>query len=143
VAKGATTCQVTATDGNGGVWGIIPGMTYLRVVDGDVTERVLVKAITPGTDTATLTVSAFANAHTLPDAPDFIPMNALTSGIEQALISITTALIKVRGVKSYVMASTPGSAPAKEVLAQAGATGDWATADRLLNPYKIRTKSKV
>jgi hypothetical protein len=143
VAKGATSCVVRATNGTGGVWGVFPNITSLLISDSENTETVMVTGVTTGSDTTTLTTTPFDNAHTLPESPDFIPVSALGDDIHQAVISLTTMVIKLRGVGSMVMPSAPGGKPSGKALSQAGAEGDWGTACRLLTPYRIRNKAKV
>ena len=143
VEQGATSCVVRATNGQGGVWGLFPGLTSLLISDGEYTETVQVTGITPGSSTATLDTSIFANAHTLPTAPDFIPASGMPDDITQAAISLTTVLIKARGSMAQVMPTSPGGQPNRQALAQAGALGDWNNAQRLLKPYRIRSKVKV
>lgn len=145
VAAGATSCVVSATDGSGGLWGVYPASgafpgTELTVYDGDATETVYVQSVTAGSSTTTLTTSPFANAHTIPASPDFLPVSAIPPDIHQAVISLTTMLIKTRGARALVMPGIGGQA-SRQQLAQAGAFEDWQIADMLLTPYKIRMKS--
>lgn len=150
VTQGATSCVVSATDGNGGVWGVYPASTpfpgtALTVVDGAFTEQIFVQAITPNTPSAgltTLTTSAFANPHLLPLAPDFVPVSAVPDSVHQAVISLTSALIKVRGARAQVMPTIPGGVPNGQALAQAGADEDYHIALRILSEggFRIRVK---
>jgi hypothetical protein len=142
VAVGDTSCSVAATDGNGGLWGVYPGQTRFRIADGAATETISVLDVTPNGVTTTLTTSAFQNAHSLPGAPDFIPVTTLPSNIEQAAISMTTMLIKTRGARALVMPQTPGGQPNRQAFAQAGALEDWDIATGILARYTIRLKSK-
>ncbi|HVA08717.1 MAG TPA: hypothetical protein VNG12_18440 [Acidimicrobiales bacterium] len=150
VLSGATTCVVTATNGAGGLWGVYAASgaflgTQLQIIDGVNTETVSVKSITAGTTTTTLTTSAFQHAHTVPTAPDFIPVTQLPEDIHQACITLTSALIKsTRGSRTMEMARAPGQPPSRQVMAQAGALGNWENACDLLHDYGIRQKlSKV
>lgn len=142
VVANATSCVVQSTDGNGGVWGV-PTYPYLTIYDTDLTETVQVTGVTPGSTTTTLTTTPFANGHTIPSAPDFLPMTALSDDITQAVISLTNMLIKSRGSRALVMPKTAGGAPSSQALAQTGATRDWEVACKLLKPYRIATKSKI
>lgn len=147
VTKGATSCVVSSTDGNGGLWGVYPASgafpgSELTVYDGTNTETVYVQSITTGTTTTTLTTSAFANAHTVPAAPDFLPVSAVPPDVHQAVISLTTMLIKTRGARAFQMPSV-GQAPSRQSLGQAGVLEDWDIAQMLLTPYRVRMKSKV
>ncbi|MDE2096459.1 MAG: hypothetical protein KGL39_04375 [Patescibacteria group bacterium] len=142
VLEGATSCTVEATDGAGGVWGV-PWVPYLTVFDGQQTETVTVNSVTTGSSTTTFNTSAFAYAHTVPTAPDFLPVTAVPDDVLQAVTSLTTMLIKTRGSKAMVMPQMPGEKPSRSALAQAGALDDWEIAERLLQPYRSHTKSKV
>jgi hypothetical protein len=150
VAQGATSCVVTAVDGAGGLWGVFgasgafPG-TELTVVDAGTTERVFVHSVTANTPTTgktKLTTSAFANAHTVPVGPDFIPVTAVPQDVHQAVISLATALVKVRGTRAQVMSSQPGGRPSQAALAQAGALEDYAIGLKILTEggFRIRIK---
>lgn len=151
VAQGATSCVVTSTDGAGGVYGVYPASgtfpgTALTFYDEGNTETVYVQDITTGTSTTTLTVSAFANAHTVPAAPDFIPVSAIPADVHEAVILLTSMLIKTRGVRSLTMPQLPITRPERsttQALAQAGALEDFDIACHLLAPYTIRTKAKT
>lgn len=149
VAADATTCDVVATDGAGGLWGVYPASgaflgTELTVVDGGATERVLVQDVTPNGATTTLTTTPFANAHTVPAAPDLIPVTTLPENIHQAVISLTTMLIKTRGARGLVMPTTPGGKPQGQTSGQAGSMQDYKIARELLweGGFVIRSKQK-
>lgn len=146
VVAGTTSCSVTATDGNGGLWGVYAGNgsylgTQLQVIDGINTETVSVTGITPNGAKTTLTTSPFQHAHTVPDAPDFIPVTALPEDIHQACITLASMLIKTsRGSRTMEMPARPGSQPDRQRLAQAGAMGNWENAKALLHDYGVRMK---
>lgn len=136
VAANATTCVVASTDGNGGLWGVFaasgafPG-TQLRVVDQGVTESIFVKSIavnTPSAGQTTLTTSAFSNAHTVPAAPDFIPVTAIPETVAGAVAKLTACLVKTRGSRAMVMSPSVGGRPTKTAMGQAGVLGDYDTA---------------
>ena len=145
VLANSTTCTVAATNGSGGLWGVFPASgtfpgTALTIYDGALTERVFVQGITPGTTTTTLTTTPFANTHTVPAPPDFLPVTALPTVIHQAVISLTMALIKIRGSRALVMQQTPGSPPNAQALAQAGALEDYRIACDILRRYAVKLK---
>lgn len=142
ITAGATSCVVDATDGNGGLWGVYPG-TQLTIPDGVNTESVTVTSVTPGTTTATIETSGFVNAHNVPNAPDFLPVSAVPADVQQAVISLTTMLIKTRGARALVMPKMPGGGPERQAFAQAGAMEDWDIATGILDSYTVRLKSKV
>lgn len=150
VVQGATSCVVTAVDGAGGVWGVFPASgafpgTELTVVDGGETERIFVRGVTPNspvTGKTTLTTTPFANAHTVPAAPDFIPVTAVPQDIHQAVISLTTALVKVRGTRALVMPSQAGGRPGPAAMAEAGALEDYSIALKILTQGGFRIRMK-
>lgn len=149
VTVGATSCVVESTDGNGGLWGVFaasgafPG-TQLTVIDQGQTERVFVTSVTansPQTGQTTLGTSAFVNAHTIPASPDFIPVTGLPEDVHRAVISLTMALVKVRGAKAMVM-PTVGGRPTRTALAQAGGLEDYEIAEKILadGGYIVRVR---
>lgn len=151
VALNATSCVVKSTDGDGGLWAVYPAATpfpgtELTIFDGQGTERVFVQAVqtnTPSPGLTTLTTTAFANAHTVPAAPDFLPVTAIPEDVHQAVISLVTMLIKTRGVRGIVMPTTPGgqvTQKTKQKLGQAGALTDYELAREMLHDYGIRSK---
>lgn len=150
VTKTATSCEVTATDGDGGLWGVYAATatkgflgTQLQVIDGVNTEIVSVKSVTKGSSTTTLTTSAFQHAHTVPTAPTFIPVTAVPEDVAGAIVTLTSAWIKTsRGSRTREMPMRPGGPPTKERMAQAGALGNYETAVAILHPYGVRTKAK-
>jgi len=140
---GTTTIQVASTDGQGGVWGLFPG-TQLTIVDGGDTEQVTVLASPTAVSNtvAELTVTPLLNAHTVPSAPDFLPVTALPPAVHQAVISLTSVLIKTRGTRALTMPEIPGTRPSSQMLAQAGALEDYKIAEKLLENYRVRVRIK-
>lgn len=133
-AAAATTITVAATDGGSTVLGVLPG-TRLSIVDGSNTETVTVTAVN-GT---TLTVTALANAHTPPDAPDFIPVTAMPADVTQAVIFLATALIKTRGDNSLVLDELTEPRTVRRV--DGDELSDVTFAKELLAPYRVRVKA--
>ena len=141
ITPDSATCVVASTDGNGGLWGVLaasgafPG-SQLTVADGNFTEVVFVQAIetnTPVTGQTTLTTSGFTNNHTVPLAPDFIPVTAIPEDVNQAVISLVTFLVKTRGARGLVMPSVAGGRPqAQAKKGQSGVFEDYETARRIL-----------
>jgi hypothetical protein len=75
-------------------------------------------------------------AHTVPAAPDSILVTAIPRDVEQACISLTSALIKMRGSDALVMPDTPGGViSGKASMAESGGLEDYETAMALLAPY--------
>jgi len=136
VTAGASTCQVTATDGATGLLGVIPGQTRLRVVDGNASETVLVQAVSGTTVT---TAAPFANSHVLPALPDFVPVTALPTTVRKAVVFLTTALIKTQGNAALVLSGT--AEPIHPEKDPSGANADVYQAKCWLMPYRVRVKS--
>lgn len=153
VTEGATTCVVRSTDGLGGVWGLYPASgafpgSGLTIINGGLTETVFVQSVAPNGNTTTLTTTPFANAHDLPDSPDFLPATTIPEDVQQAVISLTTMLIKTRGIRALIMPTAPGgrvSTASKSQLGSAGALEDYQVACKLLREggYVIRSKQKT
>lgn len=140
VAAGATALQVTAVDGNGGLWGVYPG-DQLTLWDAANWETVTVSSVTPGTSTATVNLAQpTVNPHTLPTAPDFIPVTMLPADIHTAVIYLTTALIKTRG--DFALALDEMKEPSEVQSTTGNMPEDLAIAYELLDPYRVRTKAK-
>ncbi len=136
VAAGATTVPLVSTDGNGGLYGVYPG-TQMAIKDGVNTETFQVASVSGSTIT---TVQPLAYAHTVPSAPDFLPVTALSDDITLAVIFLTTALIKTRGDFSLVLNEM------EQPNSMKGSVGDIETdvayAMELLDPFRIRVKAK-
>jgi hypothetical protein len=151
VAASATSCVVEATNGSGGLWGVFPASgafpgTQLAIRDRQYSESVYVTAVTandPSPGLGTLTTTAFANAHTVPSAPDFLPVTAIPRNVVRAVSFLVTCLIKTRGVRTMTMAGTAGGKPNGKAMGQAGCMDDYEHACRILRRYAVRVKSKV
>lgn len=129
--QGAT--QVTV----GPVYGVYPN-TQLTIHDGVNTETIAVGSIS--SDVITLAAgTTLANAHTLPTAPDSIRVSALPWAIEQACISMTSCLIKLRGTRAMIPPMQPGAPPPREALVEAGGLEDFEVACKLLKPFTTVT----
>lgn len=150
VSAGDTSCVVTATDGNGGLWGTMaasgsfPG-TMFTLTDGENTESVFVQAIavnTPEPGQTTLTVTPFLNDHNVPAAPDFIPVSAIPDDVHQAVISTVMFLVKTRGARGLVMPAVAGGKPQGQAKGSAGTFEDYETALKILHAggYVVRVK---
>ncbi len=137
VALGATTIDVTATNlaGNGltGVDAFTLPMQF-RIIDGANTETVTAAAVSG----LTLTLAQPTQfAHTVPASPDFLAVTSIPANIEQATISLTNVLIKMRSTRAQTLPQAPGGTPGPAALAEAGATADYTTAKRLLSRYIV------
>lgn len=136
VLAGATSVPLTATNATSGLYGVYPG-TQLTIYDGSLTETFTVESLSGSTIT---TVSPLVNAHTLPTAPDFIPVTALSAEVQLAIIFFTTALIKTRGDFALML---PEMSQPNEIKALPGdIQTDVAYGMELLDNYRIRIKGK-
>lgn len=135
VVAGATTLTLQPTDGAAGLLGMIPNATQLRIVDGESTETITVKSVTGTTVTAT---TALRYAHTAPNAPDFLPVTALPAEVEQAVIFMTTALIKTRGDNAIVLDDLVEPKQVRKTAGDEWSDVDWAM--QMLRPYRVRMK---
>lgn len=128
-AVGATSIAVGTTP-----YGVYAG-TQLTVNDGASTEVVTVSAAPTGT---TINLAApLQYAHTVPLAPDLLRVTALPWAVEQAVIALTSCLIKTQGSRAMVMPATPGGVPTHQALAEAGALEDFEIAADLLEPFVV------
>jgi hypothetical protein len=133
---GDTHIVVQANGPSGTVLGVYPG-TILTIDDLSFAEDVIVSGVS-GT---TLTLnSPLTYAHTVPEAPDFIPVTALPGDVTQAAIFITTALIKTRGDLSLALS---GIEEARDTMPTADAvTQDVSYALSLLEPFRVVSKQR-
>lgn len=134
-SEGATEITLAAAEPGGtALYGIYSG-TQLTIHDEASTEVIVVEAV----EGLTLKLKAgLAYEHTVPTQPNSIRVSAIPWAVEQAVISLTSSLIKRRGSRAMVMASAPGSGgPGKSVEIQGGGASDEATALRLLKPYVL------
>ncbi len=125
--------------GGSAVYGVYPD-TQLTIHDGANTEVIEVSSVSG----LTLNLaSALLYAHTLPAAPDTTRISAVPWVVEQATISLTSALIKTRGTRSQVMPTTSGGgAPAKQAPGMAGMEKDIDLAHELLQPFVVPVLTK-
>jgi hypothetical protein len=134
VAAGATSINVKSpVPGGSEVFGVYPG-TQLTIHDGANTEVIVVKEV----EGLTLKLTAgLEYAHVLPESPDSIRVSALPWAVEQAAISLTTALIKTRGSRAMTMPQVAGGMAGGEVPGQAGQIEDYQIALDLLQPFIV------
>ncbi len=135
ITAGATTCVVGATDGGTGVLGVVPGATQLTIRDGASTETFAVSAVTGTTLTS---ATPFQFGHSLPQAPDFLPVTALPADIQNAALYLTMFLIKTRGDSSLVL--DPLVEPKQIQRLQGDQYADYTVALSNLEPYRVRIK---
>jgi hypothetical protein len=127
-----------STPGAGRVYGVYEG-TQLTIHDGANTEVILVTGI----EGLTLKLAApLQYGHAVPEAPDAIRVSAVPWIVEQACISLTSALVKMRGTRAMVIPSSPSktSSPPRQADSQpAGQVGqtDYENAERMLQPFIV------
>ena len=110
------------------------GGNPLTIKDGQNTETVVL-AETPTGLTLNLT-APLQYAHTVPEAPDALPVTALPPNVEEACIALTNLLIKTQGMRAQVIPQIGNATPAqKQALARAGALADLELAAQLLHPF--------
>ncbi|MHB8490613.1 MAG: hypothetical protein ACYDA6_00140 [Solirubrobacteraceae bacterium] len=103
----------------------------LIIVDGSKEETVTVAATFTG-GTVVALAAGLLNAHTVPAAPDSIIVTALPDDPRQAVISLTSQLIKSRGAESMELANIE-SEPTKTLASSSGGFEDLAIAEDLLH----------
>lgn len=134
-----TTLSASVTLGAGTlpITNYLPAAVAGRVVtiwDGASTEQVTVlPGFTGGTSLPLAAGTLFG--HTVPTAPGSITVSAFPDDIRQAVISLTSALIKTRGAESYELEAV-GQEPSKSALMEGGGLEDLAVAVDLLQQYR-------
>jgi|HubBroStandDraft_6_1064221.scaffolds.fasta_scaffold269539_2 hypothetical protein len=128
---GATTLQLSpSAPGGTTLVGMYAG-TPLTINDGDNTETVIVQSAPTGT---TVTTSATAFAHAVPEPPDSIVVSALPRVVEEATALLISVLIKTRGNRAMQLPMAGGGMPTKPEMGMAGTLGDYDTACSMLKP---------
>ena len=138
ITSGTSSCTLLPTDGGTGLLGVIPGFTQFTIVDGANTEQFTVATVNGTTVTSS---APFQFSHTLPTAPDFIPVTTLPKDVSLAVIYLATAIIKTQGDSGLVLAEL--TEPKSVSKFSGDEFSDVAIAMRLLQPYRIHTKQKV
>jgi hypothetical protein len=110
----------------------------MTIWDGPLTEQVQIAASFTGGTSLPL-VGVTLNDHTLPAAPALIMVSTFPDDMRQGVISLTSALIKVRGAESYDMPSV-GAEPSKEALIEGGGLEDLAVAVDVLAQYRAGSR---
>lgn len=85
----------------GSLLGVLPG-TPMSIDDWGNTEDINVAGVV---GTTIMLDSPLQNEHVVPSSPDFTPVTALPADVIQAVIYLTTALIKTRGDAAIELAS--------------------------------------
>lgn len=133
--QGESTIEVEPNGPAGTLLGVYPG-TPLGIDDIGVTESVNVQSVSGTTITLD---SPLANDHTVPvEGPDFIPVTAIPADVQQAVIFLTTALIKTRGDNSIVLDEI--TEPTKLQSTADAVQGDIDTAMAMLAPFRTVAK---
>jgi hypothetical protein len=108
--------------------------TTLTIVDGQYTEVVTVSTSFTGGTTLPL-VAPLIFAHTPQAWPASITVTELPDDVRQAVISLTSALIKTKGTEAYVLPSVAGTEPSSVSMIQGGGMEDLSIAVDLLSHY--------
>lgn len=124
--------NLTPFPGQTSLAGIYPG-SVLTIHDVALTEDVVVQSVS-GT-TVTL-AAAVTQDHKPPTAPDWTRVSALPTGIDEAVILLTSVLLKIRGTRANVMPTGPGGFPTKKAMGLAGVLDDFDNACKLLHPFQ-------
>jgi hypothetical protein len=139
VDDGESVIEVSpSVPGGASIYGAYPG-TQLTIHDGEFTEVVIVSSVA-GLKLNLLTPLLYEHTVPVAPSPNSIRVTAIPWVVEQACVSLTSALIKRRGSRSLTLPQSPGgaSAPAKtNPGGQAGATVDIETAYELLQPFIV------
>lgn len=132
----AKSIEVNPTEPGGEVvYGVYPG-TQLTIHDGENTEVIVVEEV----EGLKLKLKGeLLYAHKPPTVPDTTRVSAIPWTIEQATISLTSNIIKMRGTRSMTIPSSPGtsSTPPKQVTGQPGAQNDFEQAVIMLKPFDV------
>lgn len=133
---GASTAVATLkpTDGSTGLFGVYPG-TRMTIVDPPNSEEFTVLSVTANAVTAT---ANFRYTHTVPSAPNFIPVTSMPPGVRMAAIYLTTALLKTRGDSSISLEEITEPRRMRESAGEPWS--DVKRAKDLLKPYRMRIK---
>jgi hypothetical protein len=139
LAANATAGQSTITvgpsiPGQSIVYGVYPGSTQL-VIHDDITGNETVTV--SGVNGLTLSLaSPLLYNHAILTAPDAVRVTAIPWIVEQACISLVSALIKLRGTRAAVIPNVQGTQSTKQALIQAGGQSDYQAAFDMLKPFK-------
>lgn len=128
IATSDTTVIVTPTQ---------PAALANRVItvwDGASTEQLVVAGTFAGGTTIPI-VGTPQFIHALPAAPASIMVSTFADDIRQAVVSLTSALIKTRGAEAYEMDAI-GQEPSKSELIEGGGMEDLSIAVDLLSFYR-------
>lgn len=132
-AKAKAVKVAPSVPGGAVVYGAYPG-TQLTIHDGENTEVIVVSSVAG----LTLNTSELQYEHKIPAAPNSTRVSAIPWVVEQACISLTSALIKMRGSRAMVLPQSAGGGGAgKQAPMQAGGEKDIELAFELLQPFVV------
>jgi hypothetical protein len=131
--KGATSIVVTPNSPSQTIPAGVYAGTQLTIKDGTSTEVVTVASAPTSTTLQLLSPTQYA--HTVPQSPDAIMVTAVPWAVEQAVISLTSVLVKAQGNRALVMGSV-GQPATREAASRAGALDDYDRACGLLKPFQ-------
>jgi|SRR5579864_832102 len=106
----------------------------MTIWDGASTEQVTIASSFTGGTTLPI-VGTPQNAHALLVAPQSTMVSTFSDDVRQAVISLTSSLIKTRGAEAYEM-DVIGQEPSKSELIEGGGLEDLAVAVDLLSFYR-------
>ena len=106
----------------------------MTIVDSALEETVQVASTFTG-GTALPLAAPCVNAHTPGALPNSITVTELPPNVRQAVVNLTSALIKVRGTEAEVMEDV-GQQPSKTALIESGGLDDYQVAVDLLDRYQ-------
>lgn len=110
----------------------------LTISDGEAQEVITVASTFTGGTTVALS-APLVNAHTPPAAPDSIIVTALPEPARAAVVSLTSACVKVRGTLADTMDALSDGPPRKEALIESGGLEDYQVAVDLLDWFRRAT----
>jgi hypothetical protein len=138
VAEEETVIEVApSVPGGSAVYGVYPG-TQLTIHDSELTEVVVVSSV-EGLKLNLQSETLYEHKLPTPPTQDSIRVSSIPWVVEQACISLVSALIKMRGSRSLVLPQTAASAtaPGKQAAMQSGGQKDIELATDLLKPFTV------
>lgn len=134
VAANQNQITVQPTDGGTGLLAVYPG-TAMEISDGVNTEHFVVQSVSNNVITST---TNFQFAHTVPAAPDFIPVTSVPPGVRLASSYLISALLKTRGDAAIALQEI--TEPKQLSKVRGDVLYDIQLAMDMLKPYKVRVK---
>jgi hypothetical protein len=133
---GNNTLVLAPTDGGTGLLGFYTVNASLQIIDGASTERVVIQSISGSTIT---TAQPLLYDHTVPQAPDFIPVTSVPKGVQLGVTFLTNMLLKTRGDNAIQLEEI--TEPRHIQKDSGGIWSDFKIAYEALKPYIVRVKA--